>query len=142
MILLLQRILPLLCRNFASKYIPLIMKTHLQHVRPASSFQVLKHDSNLVQDAVVDHQVLSPIAIVGLGSLPPATSLRLDEPVTIVEPTSETTRSRFRTSAIMVGLCVRIPTAQERYNLIQAGGYIPRGAQSNNRSNDHSHNQQ
>lgn len=117
MILLLQRILPSLRWNFASKYIPFIMKTHLQHVRPTNDFQVLQHDSNLVQDAVVDHQVLSPIAIVGVGSLPPATSLRLDESVTIVEPASETTRSRFRTSAIMVGLCVRIPAAQERCDL-------------------------
>ncbi|PQE25818.1 MFS transporter protein [Rutstroemia sp. NJR-2017a BBW] len=59
------------------------MKTHLPH------------------DAVVDNQVLSPVA----GSLLPAANPGLDEPVTIVEPPSETTRGRFRTSAIMVGLC-------------------------------------
>ncbi|KAM3071335.1 hypothetical protein ACMFMF_007807 [Clarireedia jacksonii] len=56
-------------------------------------------------DGVVDHQLLSPIARVDVGSFPPATSPRLDDPVTIVEPASETTRGRVRTSAIMIGLC-------------------------------------
>jgi hypothetical protein len=72
----------------------------------------------LVQD-MVDHETLSPIARVAVESSPPATtSPKFDDRVSIVEPASETTRGRFRTFAIMVGLCVRIPTARRRWNLI------------------------